>query len=107
MPEREKKKSWWSSVSSLTSLLLVAIIPIIMGVLANLSVVGLKEGKPLYYAVVISFVVLLVMMTILVSRFKKGPTKVAALKDSLINAFCGAIESSSLNPETTKGGING
>jgi hypothetical protein len=102
MPEIKKKKIWERRVSTV----IIYIISLIVGMLANLSLYGLKESKPLYYAVTIVFAALLVMMTTLVYRFKRGPTKVVTLKDSVINAFCGAIESSPLNPKTTEGRSN-
>ena len=100
MAETKKKTSFWK-LAQMWVALLSAIISIVVGVIANLSIVGVKEGKSIYYAIVVGFVGLLVVMTALVSYFKKGPTKVAVLKDALTNAFCSALDSSSLNPEAT------
>jgi len=105
MAETKKKTSLWRIAGAWVSLLTTTI-SIIIGVLANLTMVGVKESKPLYYVVAILFVALLVAMTVSVSYFKKGPTKVAALKDTLTNAFCSALDASSLNPEATKGGFD-
>lgn len=106
MAETKKKTGFWKFAKMWASLLSV-ITSIFVGVIANLSIVGVKESKPIYYFITISFVGLLVVMTTLVKYFKKGPTKVATFKDTLTNAFCSALDSSSLNPEATKGGFDG
>lgn len=51
------------------------------------------------------FMTLPVTICALVSRFKIGPTEVVTLEKSLIDAFYGALESSSLNPKLEKEGI--
>jgi len=104
MLETKKKESLLDPAERWS--LLGTILSIAGVVITVLGFAGLK-GVPVSYYIVISlgFMALLVIMTVLVSRFKRSPTKVATLKDSLINAFCGALESSSLNPKGRKEGV--
>lgn len=105
MPKGGKKESQ-ERLARIFPSLLAPIIATVVGILASVSMSWFTGRMSVYVVVGIGFVVLLMGTTILVSSFRRGPTKVAALKDSLIKAFCGAIESSPLNPKTMRGGSN-
>jgi|GEM_PF-6286031 len=106
MPEGGKKGNQKRPASILTSLL-APIIATVVGLVASLTMSGFMGRTPTHIGVGIGFVALLTGATMLVSSVERGPTKVAALKDSLIKAFCGAIESSPLNPKTMRGSSDG
>jgi hypothetical protein len=101
MPTREKKGNRESSGGYLISLLLT-IISMVVGTMASFIAFGSRDVRPIIYAVILPL--FLVAATMIVTSVEREPTKVATLKNSLINAFCGAIESSPLNPKTTSEG---
>lgn len=86
--------------------ILGVIIAFAVAIISNLSYSGIQELKQtklsLYFAIGSVFVAILIGMVLLVKRFTKDPTEVIAIKDSLANAFCGALESSAFNPERNK-----
>jgi hypothetical protein len=106
MSEAKKKiKEAWPEFFHLLTILVGLIISMLAWIIPRGIVEWTAAHMKGYGLIVFGFMGLLVIMMVLVSRFKRGPTKVVSLKNSLINAFCGALESSSLNPKEKKGGI--
>jgi len=66
-----------------------------------------KENNQYCHTIIMSFMTRLAAMTMLINHFKTDSTKTAALENSLVEAFCSALESSSLNPKWQEEGSNG
>lgn len=83
--------------------LITSFIAVIVGVLGNLLTVGIKEGKTSYIFIIISVVIVLSLFTVVISKYKKGPSKLAVIKMKVLDSYLNALEKSPLNPSFIKG----
>ena len=54
---------------------------------------------PLVVVVLLALALLLIVLTAVITRWKRGPSKVADLKDRLERAYVSALDESPLNPQ--------
>lgn len=66
-----------------------------------------EESNQFYQIITIGFMTPLVAMTTLISYLKTDSTKITNLEDSLVKAFCSALELSSINPKWREEGYDG
>lgn len=97
MAEKQKRKV--ISIIHVWTNILAAIISIIAGVISNMAVFGIKEGKLIYLAIVVAFVAVLITFTQIIKGSQRESSKVVKLKYVLEEAYCNALDNSILNPE--------
>ena len=94
----EKKKEKSTTIASWWISLMGSISSIIAGVIANLTVFGIKKDSYSTLFIALTFMAVLVAFTQLLRHRQKGSSKVVNLKIAVESAFYEALENSTINP---------